>query len=141
VKINIASRRDDIGKLFLLRYKVFVIEQGFAESIEIDEHDNDATFVIAKEGNDVVGTLRLFTENGNVRLGRMAVEKGWRRKGVGRALICEAIPIARNLGGAYLVAHAQSRAIGFYIKVGFLPHGDEFDEEGAPHELVRIKLK
>jgi predicted GNAT family N-acyltransferase len=141
VQISIASCRGDIGRVFLLRYKVFVMEQGFAESIEIDEHDNDATFIIAKEGNDVIGTLRLFKENGNVTLGRMAVEKDWRKKGIGKALVREAIPIARKLGGAYLVAHAQSRALGFYIKSGFTPYGAEFDEESVPHQLVRTKLK
>ncbi len=141
VQISIATRRDDIGKVFMLRYKVFVLEQCFAESIEIDDHDNDATFLIAKEGNDVIGTLRLFKEDGNVMLGRMAVEKAWRGKGIGSTLIRESIPIARQLGGTYIAAHAQSRALGFYVKSGFVPYGKEFDEEGVPHQLVRKKLK
>ncbi|MEX2680125.1 MAG: GNAT family N-acetyltransferase [Candidatus Sigynarchaeota archaeon] len=141
MNILIASKIDDIGKMFLLRYKVFVLEQGFSESIEIDEHDNESTFLIAKEGNAVIGTLRLFKEGGNVVLGRMAVEKAWRGKGIGKALVAAAIPIAKKLGGAYLVAHAQVQARGFYLKAGFSPHGDEFDEEGAPHQLVRARLK
>ncbi len=140
MEISIASRRDDIGKMFLLRFKVFVVEQGFPDSTEIDEHENDATYVVAKEGNDVIGTLRLFKVRSDVMLGRMAVEKAWRGKDVGSALVQAAIPIARKLGGAYLLAHAQVQALGFYLKAGFLPHGEEFDEEGAPHQLVRKKL-
>ncbi|MBN2152536.1 MAG: GNAT family N-acetyltransferase [Candidatus Lokiarchaeota archaeon] len=138
--VTIASRIDDIGKMFLLRYKVFVLEQKFSESIEIDEHDNEATFLVAKEGSDVIGTLRLFKEGGDVVLGRMAVDAAWRGKGIGRALILAAVPMSRDLGGAHLVAHAQVQALGFYSKAGFSPHGEEFDEDGAPHRLVRIKL-
>ncbi|NMC07823.1 MAG: GNAT family N-acetyltransferase [Candidatus Lokiarchaeota archaeon] len=140
MQIHVATRRDDVGKLFMLRYKVFVLEQGFAESIEIDAHDNDATFLIAKEGNDVIGTLRLFKEGDHVVLGRMAVERTWRGRGIGSALVREAIPLARQLGGTRVVAHAQARALGFYIKAGFIPHGAEFDEEGVPHQLVCMKL-
>ncbi len=140
MNITIASKIDDIGKMFLLRYKVFILEQKFSESIEIDEHDNESTFLVAKEGNDVIGTLRLFKEDGNVMLGRMAVEKAWRGKGVGKALVLAAIPIARKLGGVYLAAHAQVQALGFYLKAGFSPHGKEFDEDGAPHQMVRVKL-
>ena len=140
VQISIATRRDDVGKIFLLRYKVFVLEQGFAESIEIDDNDNESTFLIAKEGNEVIGTLRLFKKDGNVMLGRMAVEKAWRHKGIGNALVREAIPIALKLGGAYIVAHAQVRAIDFYIKSGFTPFGEEFDEDGVQHRIVRMRL-
>nr|MDO8084505.1 GNAT family N-acetyltransferase [Candidatus Sigynarchaeum springense] len=140
MNIATASKIDDLGKMFLLRYKVFVLEQKFSESIEIDEHDNESTFLVAKEGRDVIGTLRLFKEGGNVVLGRMAVERAWRGKGVGKALVLAALPIARELGGADLVAHAQVQALGFYTRAGFSPHGEEFDEDGAPHQLVRVKL-
>ena len=131
----------ELGKAFILRYKVFVLEQGFQEEIELDEFDDVAIHLIAKEtGENVVGTLRLFLKNSDVVLGRMAVEKAWRNKGIGRSLILIAIDEAKKLGGNFLIAHAQLQALAFYEKTGFHRHGAEFLEEGVPHIEVRIKL-
>jgi predicted GNAT family N-acyltransferase len=136
-----AETLNQIGKAFILRYKVFVLEQGFREDIELDELDNIAIHLIAKnEDETIVGTLRLFASGSAVVLGRMAVEKSYRNKGIGRNLIIQAIAHAKNLGGKYLIAHAQLEALVFYEKTGFQKHGMEFLEEGVPHIEVRMKL-
>ena len=138
--VKIAKTPSDFGKIFVLRYKVFMLEQGFHEDIEIDEHDDAAIHLFVDNGATAAATLRLFWSGDDVMLGRMAVAKESRWTGIGRALVKRAIMEAKKLGGRYLMAHAQMQALGFYEKVGFEKIGDEFDEEGVTHQLVRFKL-
>ena len=140
ITIRVAKTHSDFGKIFVLRYKVFTTEQNFSEDIEIDEHDDVAVHLIADAGSRAMGTLRLFKSKGDIILGRMAVEKEARATGLGRKLVRRAIVEARKMGGKFIVAHAQIQALGFYEKLGFVPFGDEFDEDGVPHQLVRCKL-
>lgn len=138
--VKIARTPSDLGKIFVLRYKVFMIEQEFKEEIEIDDHDDVAVHLIIDNGASAKGTLRLFRSGDDIVLGRMAVAKEFRGTGIGRTLVDRAIVEARKLGGRFLVAHAQVQALGFYEKVGFEQFGDEFEEEGVLHQLVRIEL-
>jgi predicted GNAT family N-acyltransferase len=138
--IRVAKTHADFGKIFVLRYKIFTVEQGFSEDIEIDEHDDTAVHLIADAGSRAMGTLRLFKNKGDIILGRMAVEKEARATGLGRKLVRRAIIEARKMGGKFIIAHAQVQALGFYMKLGFVPFGDEFDEDGTPHRLVRCAL-
>ncbi|HUX99016.1 MAG TPA: GNAT family N-acetyltransferase [Candidatus Deferrimicrobium sp.] len=136
-----AETLNEIGKAFILRYKVFVLEQGFGEDIEIDQIDNISFHLIAKENEKVIGTLRLFKKATNIMLGRMAIDKNYRKKGIGHALISKAMQEAKNLGGDYIIAHSQLDALKFYQKNGFKQYGAEFMEDGAPHIEVRYDLR
>jgi predicted GNAT family N-acyltransferase len=140
MEVKIAKTPSDFGKIFVLRYKVFMLEQGFHEDIEIDEHDDEAMHLLVDNGASAAATLRLFWNGDDVILGRMAVAKESRGTGIGRELVIRAIIEARKMGGQYLVAHAQVQALGFYEKVGFEKFGAEFDEEGVSHQIVRFKL-
>ncbi|HME52482.1 MAG TPA: GNAT family N-acetyltransferase [Candidatus Lokiarchaeia archaeon] len=140
MNIKVANSPSDFGKIFVLRYKVFMLEQEFHEDIEIDEHDDAAIHLFVDNGATAAATLRLFWNGDDIMLGRMAVSKDFRGTGVGRALLKRAIEEARKLGGRYLMAHSQMQALGFYEKAGFEKIGDEFEEEGVMHQLVRLEL-
>ena len=74
-------------------------------------------------------------------IGRMAVLKPWRGRGVGSALLSELIAMARERGFAETRLHAQTHALAFYRKHGYTPLGDEFMEAGIPHYEMRLVLK
>ena len=50
------------------------------------------------------------------------------------------IAAARQGGLDEVYLHAQTRVVGFYENFGFVPEGDEFDEAGIPHRLMRRRL-
>ena len=78
-----------------LRHRVFVIEQGVPETLEVDGKDVDAMHVMAMLPNDtVIGTGRLLADG---HIGRIAVEAVYRRHGVGRAMLTTLIDMARQL--------------------------------------------
>jgi len=85
-----------------------------------------------------VGTGRLLPDG---HIGRMAVLKPWRGKGVGTAMLHELLAAARDRGHATAELSAQTHAIGFYRRFGFEVTGEEYLEAGILHRAMRLVLK
>ena len=120
-----------------IRRAVFVIEQHVPEEDEWDDQDAASQHVLALVDNVPVGSGRLLPDG---HIGRMAVLKPWRGQGVGRALLAALLVMARQRGYIEAVLHAQTHALNFYKKQGFLESGPEFMEAGIPHRVMRLKL-
>ena len=84
-----------------------------------------------------VGTGRLLPDG---HIGRMAVLRPWRGRGVGAALLTELLRIAQAAGLEDLALNAQTHAIAFYARFGFEPEGETFLEAGIPHRAMRRRL-
>lgn len=127
---------DELGALASpLREAVFVAEQGVPLALEWDEFDAVSRHVVARDSTGaVIGTGRLLPDS---HIGRMAVATDWRGKDVGRALMERLIEEAARQNHHNLLLHAQTRAVGFYAKLGFVAEGPEFMEAGIPHRLMR----
>jgi predicted GNAT family N-acyltransferase len=123
-----------------VRFAVFVEEQGFAADIEIDEYDKSAVHIALRVGGEAVACARLcFEDDETAKIGRVAVLKRLRGKGYGRAATLRAVEIARERGAKRIYLHSQMSAQGFYGRLGFLPEGDVFDEEGVEHITMVLK--
>lgn len=75
------------------------------------------------------------------RIGRMAVVRDWRGRGVGTALLRTLVEHARARGLPELSLHAQRDAVPFYERHGFTTTGAEFEEAGIPHVRMRRGLQ
>src|SRR5947209_611801 len=124
---------DELEDLLALREQVFCGEQGVSREAELDGRDGDATHVVALAGGSVVGTCRLLIEADTARLGRMAVDRGWRQRGVGNALLVEAERLVAQRGVRRIVLHAQLSAEPLYARNGYRSDGERFVEEGMEH--------
>jgi len=123
--------------LTAIRHQVFVIEQGVPLEAEIDSDDPAALHWVALNTQSVaMGTARLV---GN-RVGRMAVLSDHRGTGVGASLLRAIIKHAHEAGIDTLVLDAQTHALPFYEKFGFVVCGEEFDDVGIPHHAMRLPL-
>ena len=121
-----------------VRWKVFVEEQRVPEELEWDEADerSDHVVAVATDGTPI-GTGRLLRDG---HIGRMAVLKEWRGRGVGSALMDRLLRCARESGHEVVVLHAQTHAAGFYAKHGFIAQGAQFMEAGMPHVVMTRAL-
>jgi len=126
----------ELEKAFAIRTRVFVKEQGVPEEIEMDRDDKRAVHFLALEGNKAVGTARLVMRHGIAKIGRMAVLKNYRRKGIGTKLLRRAIVIARRRGAQNIYLHAQVPVIGFYQAMAFRCVGPVFREAGIAHQKM-----
>ena len=121
-----------------IRKAVFIEEQGVPEELDLDGLDRDCLHVLAfDEQGQPIGTARM-QEDG--KIGRMAVLKPRRGRGVGRALLQALLKEAgrRRLSLVYLASQIQ--AIGFYEKQGFQITGDIFLDASIPHRNMTLKL-
>jgi len=75
-----------------------------------------------------------------VKIGRMAVLAERRRAGVGRRVLEFLVEHARQRGFRRAVLDAQLHAEGFYLKQGFTPVGDVFEEAGILHRRMERAL-
>lgn len=120
-----------------IRITVFVEEQGFVE--EFDTTDGESVHFVAFDRETAVGTCRVFkTENAqSYTLGRLAVYKQYRKKGVGRALLSATEEYAQRNGGTELILHAQCAAQSFYERCGFTAYGEIEYEQDSPHTWMK----
>ncbi|HKU69985.1 MAG TPA: GNAT family N-acetyltransferase [Burkholderiales bacterium] len=114
-----------------IRTAVFIIEQGVPQELEWDEFDEHAYHVVALAADGTpIGTGRLLQDG---QIGRLAVLKEWRGRGVGKALLDMLLVIANKMGNEEVKLHAQVRVLGFYLRSGFVAQGREYVEVGIPH--------
>jgi predicted GNAT family N-acyltransferase len=142
-QVRVAVSEEDRAACFAVRAEVFIAEQGVPEALEYDAHDADAVHVLAVGPHGPLGTGRLLTGPagpGTGLLGRLAVLGPARGLGVGVALVRAIEAEAARLGLGAMELHAQTRALGFYERLGYAACGPEFDEAGIPHVSMRRAL-
>ena len=119
----------------LLRTLIFIEEQGFVR--EFDDLDDTAVHIVAFDGDKPIGTCRYYPRpDGSFAIGRIAVAREYRGKGVGSALVLEAERRVALLGAKTTVVSAQLRAAGFYRSLGYIEQGSPYPEEHVPHILM-----
>jgi predicted GNAT family N-acyltransferase len=120
-----------------IRFEVFVHEQRVPAEIELDDRDAQSLHAIAFLKERPVGTARLLPDG---HIGRMAVLKTHRKKGVGAAMLKRLIEAARSRGDREVALSAQVHAVPFYRAHGFVEEGAEYEEAGIPHQTMRLSL-
>ncbi len=140
--IRWAAGPDDRRGAFALRELVFCEEQGVPREEELDEHDERALHVVALEepAGGVVGTLRLLLEPGDARIGRVAVAREWRRRGVALRMLQLALDAALEQGSLRVRLAAQLDAVALYEKAGFAIESETFEEAGIAHVWMAQRL-
>jgi predicted GNAT family N-acyltransferase len=134
-----------------IRERVFIDEQGIAETIERDGLDDMAWHFVAWDDETAVGTARVVgLDSANrpvsparaaaVKIGRMAVLPAKRRLGIGRRLLDAALELARQKGLSRAELSAQEYVVGFYEQAGFRGEGDTYVEAGIPHRHMSREL-
>jgi predicted GNAT family N-acyltransferase len=124
-----------------IRRAVFIEEQHVPEDIELDAADADAFHALAMSGGVAVGCGRMVAyPDSQVKIGRMAVAREHRKSGVGREILHFLMNEARARGIRSAVLDAQLTAEGFYLKNGFAPVGEVFEEAGILHRKMTRAL-
>ncbi|WP_079404704.1 GNAT family N-acetyltransferase [Streptomyces sp. 3211] len=151
IEVRVAVSQEDLKACFAVRSEVFVVEQSVPESIEYDAYDADAVHVLAVDADGVpLGTGRLLHGDGALAktggaqgvgsLGRLAVAKSARGLGVGVALVRAIEAEAARRGLTAVDLGAQTHALGFYERLGYVAYGPEFQDAGIPHRAMRRPL-
>ena len=138
ITVTLAPWHTHATQLQAIRREVFVVEQHVPEAEEWDANDVNCRHVLAWADGIAIGCGRLLSDG---HIGRMAVLKPWRGRGVGNALLQRLIALAREAGFSETRLHAQTHALGFYRRHGYTSVGGEFMEAGIPHYLMVLMLR
>ncbi len=135
-KIQLVEWPDQATVLRNIREAVFIHEQHVPVELEWDEFDEISLHALAINLlGEPVGTARLLPDG---HIGRMAVLKEWRRKGFGGAMLMRLLKESKRQGMKEVILNAQTTAIQFYTRFGFIVASKEFMDAGIPHVKMTL---
>ena len=137
LEIHIVDWHEQRNALQAIRKSVFIDEQHVPKDLEWDGRDTECTQFLASINSTPVATARLTPEG---QIGRMAVLKDFRSKGIGSQLLAAVIEQAKHAGYKQVFLHAQVNVIEFYQQHGFIAEGDIFIDAGIEHRSMKLAL-
>jgi predicted GNAT family N-acyltransferase len=141
IKVIAIESPADMDRAYAIRRRVFIEEQRVPEEIELDADDAHGFHALALLDGSAIGCGRMVDHGaGEVKIGRMAVLPEYRTGGIGAGILRFLIDRARARGVRKAILHAQLTAEGFYLKQGFVPIGEVFEEAGIAHRLMERNL-
>lgn len=119
----------------MIREKIFVDEQGFEN--EFDDIDSICLHLVIFQDDQPVGCARMFDNQSEMTLGRIAVLKEYRHLHLGSYILQCLENKAKELKYTKVILSAQVRACDFYLKNGYEAYGEEYLDEYCPHIHMR----
>ena len=140
LKVEIVKWIDGYAPLSTIREKVFIEEQKVTPQLEWDGRDEEAIHFLAYQDEKAIGCARAFVIENHMQLGRMAVLKEYRNKGIGGTLIEKAVITAKLNQLSAINISAQCHAIDFYKKFGFEVISDIYLDADIPHRDMKLEF-
>ena len=124
-----------------IREEVFMREQGYVD--EFDEIDARSWHLVLYVDGQPAGCCRFYSGSvpGEWHLGRVAVLKKLRRRGLALRIVREAVARMKELGAVSIHLGAQVYARSLYEKCGFAVSGPVYLDEGNPHLPMSLMLQ
>lgn len=141
--IKILESKEELNLGFALRIKVFVKEQKVPVELELDDKNHSKNTVHIGYFNDdkLIGIARLIDlDKDIIHIGRVAIDKDYRGKGIGRKLIIGCETIAKNILKREVIIElsAQIQAEKFYESLGYNRVNDKiYLDAGIEHVDMR----
>ena len=135
---------EEIYKILKLRSEVFVVEQNCVYQ-DIDEKDKKATHLFIEKNNEIIAYTRIFKKGyyyeENPSIGRVVVSKKERGKKLGKEIMLNSIEfIKKELEGRKIELSAQKYLDKFYKDLDFYSEGEDYLEDGIPHQRMFYDL-
>jgi ElaA protein len=118
-----------------LRSIIFVVEQN-CPYLDMDGYDEVSTHLLVKDGSRIIGCLRILPPGryADVSLGRVVVDKDYRKQGIAKKMLLSSIIKAKELYNCEsIILGAQVYAKKLYETAGFIQIDDGYLEDGIPH--------
>ncbi len=140
--VRFASSAEDLDAAYALRKAVFGDEQQLPRVLDRDALDFSADHVVAFDPDGrCVGTCRMVrTDSRTCQLGRIAVSRADRRRGIAAAMLSALERMARLRGISELAVASQLGSEAFFVDRGYVRSGEVFQDSGVPHVTMRKNL-
>ena len=134
---------EDLYQILRLRSEVFVVEQDCVYQ-DIDNKDKNSIHLYYKENDQIVAYTRIFKAGDyyeNPCIGRVVVSKKDRGNDLGKKIMIDSMEyIKQNIKGEKIELSAQKYLDKFYKDLGFYKTGEDYLEDGIPHQRMLYDL-
>ena len=137
IQVRIVDHEEYFDQIRNVRDDVFCKEQGVPWELEFDGLDSGAIHSIVLDEGIEIGTGRMLPDG---HIGRVAVKKRYRGKGIGKMIMQSLIDEAVNMEFPEVWLSSQYHAKGFYEKLGFAVTGGIYQEANIDHIKMKMKL-
>lgn len=135
--VKLVTTEEEKQLAFDVRKKVFVEEQGVPLHLELDEFDKTAAHFIVQEDDHTIAAARMREVAPGVgKIERVCVLKEYRGKRLGILIMEQVEKYAVEHGWEKLKLNAQSYAVPFYEKLGYVVTSPEFLDAYIPHRAM-----
>ena len=141
ITIDKISSPEAFQKCMDIRIAVFVEEQRVPMEEEMDGKDSICDHYLLSIDAAPIGTARIFLIGNIAKIGRVAIVKDYRGKGLGHALMQHMVTdIRTNHEIEKIKLSSQTYAIPFYEALGFVVCSDEYMDAGIPHKDMEFTI-
>lgn len=127
---------EEVYKILGLRNEIFIVEQDCVY-LDCDNKDFKSYHLFCENNGELIAYLRIIDKGvsyDEISIGRVAVKKAYRTKGIAREMLSNAIDfILNNLNEKAIKIQAQSYLLDFYSSLGFKSISEEYLEDNIPH--------
>jgi ElaA protein len=135
---------EEIYNILKLRSEVFVVEQNCVYQ-DIDEKDQKAIHLFIEKNSEIIAYTRIFKKGDyyeeNPSIGRVVVSKKERGKNLGKEIMKKSINFVKeNMDEKKIELSAQKYLDKFYKELQFYSEGEDYLEDGIPHQRMFYDL-
>ena len=135
---------EEIYNILKLRSEVFVVEQNCVYQ-DIDEKDQKAIHLFIEKNSEIIAYTRIFKKGDyykeNPSIGRVVVSKKERGKNLGKEIMKKSIHyVKENMDEKKIELSAQKYLDKFYKELQFYSEGEDYLEDGIPHQRMFYDL-
>lgn len=128
---------DEYFEILHLRIAIFVVEQDCPYQ-EVDQKDRKSYHLFGRaENGEIIAVTRILPPGVSYQeasIGRVALKKEYRGKGIADELMHESLRFIENkLGKQNIRISAQQYLLNYYTKHGFNQVGEMYLEDNIPH--------
>ncbi len=126
----------ELYEILRLRAEVFVVEQNCSGQ-DLDGKDYESYHLFISNDSEIIGALRILKQNvayPEMAIGRLIVDKRYRKRGLSRKMMEHAMDfILNDLGKNAIRLSGQAYLCDFYRSLGFRRVSDRYLEDGIWH--------
>jgi ElaA protein len=129
----------ELYEILRVRSEIFVVEQNCVYQ-DIDGKDQESIHIYIEENGKILAYLRAFKRADDVvQIGRVLTRN--HGQGLGGKILHDGIAVIKQeMNPSQIYIEAQTYAIGFYEREGFVVSSEEFLEDGIPHVEMLLDI-
>lgn len=139
IEVRIARTAKEFARIVAIRAAVFRDEQGIVSGELTDADDRISTHAYALWDGQLVAAGRLTPPTAvrpEAQIAWVATLPAHRGGGAGSAIMETLLAIADDDGFPSVLITAQTHALDFYRRLGFVPYGERFRVKGIEHQYM-----